>query len=313
MQVIFGKDSIPADFKGACVTLGVFDGLHRAHQQIINRMLYIAHQKKCHSMVVTFDPHPRQVLNHAHPLPILTVPDEKVALLSRMGVDFVLIIDVNQQFLQTSEEEFITDLLVRRLKVCQVVVGFDYHFGHDRRGTAASLNSAGQRYGFQVEIVPPFSVNGQVVSSSLLRRLIEEGQVNRAAEYLGRPYHLTGRVVRGAGRGRQIGFPTANLAVERPEKLIPADGVYLARAELDGQTQYGLVNIGVRKTFREQERTIELHLFNYPDRDLYTTRITIEILEKLRDEIRFATVIELQHQMQKDCAQALTIIKNYKS
>lgn len=315
MKVYYGIESVPNDYAGACVTLGVFDGLHRAHRRIIQRVVELAAEKQCRSMLITFEPHPRQVLNQKpenHP-PILTTAAEKTELLKKTGIDDILIIRTNREFLNTDESEFIKNILVKKLNVHYVIVGYDYHFGRNRQGNPQTLEEAGQKYGFKVIVIPPFNLDGVPVSSSLIRQLLIEGQVSRANEMLGWSYCFTGTVIKGAGRGRQLGFPTSNLVINQQEKLIPADGVYFVKAYLQKVEYYGILNIGVRKTFNESERVIELYMIDFLDSKLYGMEIKVALLERLRDEIKFETVTALKQQMQADlklCKEKISKIEN---
>ncbi len=302
MKIYYGTESIPANYAGACATLGVFDGLHSAHRRIIQQVVEIATEKQCHSMLITFEPHPRQVLNPQpeNHLPIITTAFEKGELLKATGIDDVLFIKTNPEFLNITESDFVEKILVRKLNVCSVVVGYDYHFGRNRLGNPQSLKEAGQKFGFDVVVVPAFNLHGIPVSSSLIRQLLLDGQIKRANELLSWPYSFYGIAVKGSGRGKQLGFPTANLVVAQSDKLIPADGVYFVKAYLLKSKYYGILNIGVRKTFNESERVIELYLIDFPDKKLYGVEIKVAMLERLRDEIKFETVAALEEAMQAD-------------
>lgn len=311
MKVYFGIENVPTDYEGACVTLGVFDGLHQAHRQIIQQTVKLAAEQSCRSMLITFEPHPRQILNQspANHLAILTTAAEKAELLKSTGLDDVLFIKTDKIFLNIGESEFVEEILVNRLKVCTVVVGYDYHFGRERRGNPQTLKAAGQKFGFKVIIVPPFKTGDVLVRSSLIRQLLTEGQIDSANKLLGWSYGFSGTVVKGVGRGKKLGFPTANLITNQREKLIPADGVYFAKVNLSKTEYYGLLYIGVRKTFNESERVIELYLINFPDQNLYGREIKVSILERLRDELKFETVAALEKQMQADLKLSLEKIR----
>ncbi len=316
MKVYYGIENVPVDYKaGACVALGVFDGLHQAHRRIIRETVDRAAAEKSRAMLITFEPHPRMILNGqgAGKLPILTTVSEKTELLQATGLDDVLIIKTDQEFLNNTESAFIAEVLVKRLKVGLIVVGYDYHFGRNRKGTPETLKSAGQKFGFRAVIVPPFNLNGTPVRSSLIRQLLAEGQIVRANQMLGWQYSFSGQAVRGSGRGRELGFPTANLVVESAGKLIPADGVYFVKARLLNNDFYGIVNIGVRLTFNESERVIELYLIDFTNKDLYGQKIRVTFLERLRDEKKFETVAALKRQMQADlkmCKEKINKIEN---
>jgi len=315
MKVYYGIESVPTNYAGACLTLGVFDGLHCAHRRIIRQVVNLAAEKQCRSMLITFEPHPRQVL-HQKPenhLPILTTAAEKTELLNSTGIDDVLFIKTDKDFLNTEESDFVEQVLVKKLNVCSVVVGYDYHFGRDRRGNPQTLEAAGQKFGFKISVIPPFNMDGIPVRSSLIRQLLADGQINKANELLGWPYSFSGTAVRGSGRGKKLGFPTANLLILQPDKLIPADGVYFVKAGLQKAEYFGILNIGVRKTFNESEHVIELYLINFPDEMLYGREIKVAMVERLRDEIKFETAAALEQQMQADlkiCTLKINKIEN---
>lgn len=315
MKVYYGIDNVPTNYAGACVTIGVFDGLHRAHRHIIRQVVDLAAEKQCRSMLITFEPHPRQVLNQKpeNHLSILTTAAEKTELLNSTGIDDVLFIKTDKDFLSTEESDFVEQVLVKKLNVCSVVVGYDYHFGRDRHGNPQTLEAAGQKFGFNVGIIPPINLDGIPVRSSLIRQLLTDGQIKKANELLGWSYCFSGTAVKGSGRGKQLGFPTANLVIGQPDKLIPADGVYFVKGNLQKDEYYGILNIGVRKTFNESERVIELYLINFPDEILYGREIKVAMLERLRDEIKFETAAALEKQMQADlrmCTEKMNKIEN---
>jgi len=313
MQVFFGLETLPEHYKGAIVALGVFDGLHYAHQEILRGVVRLAKTRQMASMMITFDPHPRNVLakDPNANIPLLTTREEKINLLRDSELDAILFLEVNSKLLNTSSERFVKNILVDALAVQKVVIGYDYHFGRGRSGRAEQLTRFGMRYGFEVETFPPISLNGSPVRSSIIRSLLQEGKVVKAARLLGRSYGISGLVVHGTGRGTNLGFPTANLKVSDSHKMIPADGVYLTKVFSKEQTYFGLCNIGIRKTFGERDRVVEVYLINSGEINLYGSEITLEFLECLREEIQFPTVSELVKQMNLDKQTALEKIKNY--
>jgi riboflavin kinase/FMN adenylyltransferase len=313
MQVFFGLDKIPEDYRGAVVTLGVFDGLHFAHQEILRRVIRVAKASQAAAMMITFDPHPRNVLAEEPDsiIPLLTTRAEKIKLLKDTALDAILFLEVNSELLNTVSEKFVKNVLVDALAVQKVVIGYDYHFGKGREGRAGQLAQFGIRYGFEVETLPPIALNGSPVRSSIIRSLLQEGKVTKASRLLGRYYGISGSVVHGTGRGTSLGFPTANLQISDSDKMIPADGVYLTKVFTKEQTWFGLCNVGIRKTFGERERVVEVYLMNGDGINLYDSEINLEFLECLREEIQFPTVAELVRQMNMDKQKALAKIKNY--
>lgn len=313
MQVFFGLETLPEHYKSAVVALGVFDGLHYAHLEILRGVIRLAKTQQTASMMITFDPHPRNIMakDPNSIIPLLTTRAEKIKLLKDSELDAILFLEVNSSLLNTSSERFVKDVLVDALAVQKVVIGYDYHFGRGRSGRAEQLARFGMRYGFEVETWPPISLNGSPVRSSIIRSLLQERKVAKAARLLGRFYGISGLVVHGTGRGTSLGFPTANLKVSEPYKMIPTDGVYLTKVFSNEQICFGLCNIGIRKTFGERDRVVEVYLMNGDKINLYGSEITLEFLECLREEIQFPSVAELVKQMNIDKQTALEKIKNY--
>jgi riboflavin kinase/FMN adenylyltransferase len=302
MQVFFSLDALPQYFKGAVVTLGVFDGLHLAHMEIIQRVINSAVQEQTGSMAVTFDQHPRKILNHSgNSIPLLTTLQEKLKLLEDTDLDATLFLKVDETLLNTSSEAFVEKVLVDLMDVKRVIVGYDYHFGKGRGGRAGQLIQLGQKYGFSVETVSPILLDNKPVRSSLIRLLLEEGQVGKAAKLLGRYYGISGYVVHGTGRGNSLGFPTANIEINDPEKMIPSEGVYLSKVQVNEQHFFGIC---------EHDRVIEVYLMNAAQTDLYGAEIEVDFLERLRGEIKFDTIKELKNQMILDEKECLKKIKN---
>ncbi|MBN2602232.1 MAG: bifunctional riboflavin kinase/FAD synthetase [Candidatus Marinimicrobia bacterium] len=313
MVVFNGIDELDDDFKGVVVTLGVYDGLHHAHMDIINQVIAFADERKTRSMVITFKPHPQNVLNPSGP-PVmqLTTASEKVAILDDSALDCILFLNVDQDLLNTDSEVFVKTMLVDKLNVSKVIVGHDYHFGKNRSGKAEQLQDYGKKYCFDVDIVGPILLKNEPIRSSVIRSLLAEGNVEKAARFLGRFYHLSGTVVHGSGRGKTLGFPTANIKPDSTDKMIPSDGIYLTECFTGKSRYFGICNIGVRKTFDEQNRIIEVYLMDVDAINLYGHKFEVKFLERLRDEIKFASSAELIAQMKKDERNCRARIKKYK-
>jgi riboflavin kinase/FMN adenylyltransferase len=258
-------------------------------------------------VVVTFDPHPRSVVGRS-PVGLLTTVDERIRLLEGTGIDVVLILGFTYEFSRQSAAEFYERYILRGTGVREVVVGHDHMFGRDREASIATLREMGRAKGFSVTTVGPVMSEGLRISSSAIRLLLSESKVSRAAGLLGRPYALEGRVVRGDGRGAALGFPTANLLPLSEEKVVPADGVYLAAAEIEGAGGHGMVNIGTRPTFGDGgPRLIEAHLFG-ETRDLYGRTIRLSFLSHIRGERKFSNAGELTAQIERDRDECLRLI-----
>jgi len=286
-------------------TVGTFDGLHCGHQTILQEVRKEATERGALATVVTFSPHPQLVLKNPNrpPVRILTSDDEKLALLEAAQIDRLVIIPFTLEFSSTSSEVFVRDVLFHRIGMSGVVLGHDHGFGKNREGDFALMARIGAELQFTVRELPPFEMNGSVISSTRVRELLIQGEVAKATRFLGRPYQLAATVVRGDGRGRSLGFPTANLEPENPDKLIPAHGVYAVRVHHGTQMLEGMMNIGVRPTFAKSTETIEAHLFDF-DEELYGKKLPIEFIERLRAERSFASAAELVEQLKVDRASA---------
>ena len=281
------------------LTVGTFDGVHRGHQAIVEYLLDRAREREGISTVVSFDPHPRSVV-HAESVPLLTTVDERASFLADLGIDRFVVVPFSSTFAQLSPEEYVQDVLVRRIGLQEVTVGYDHRFGRKRAGDVDLLKQLGERHGFDVDVIPPQEVGPDIVSSSAIRERVGAGDVQRAAELLGRPYQLAGTVARGKGRGRKIGYPTANLSIPDPRKLVPKNGVYAVCVVLpSGDTKEGMLNIGHRPTFDEMDVTVEVHLLDF-EADLYGETLTVQFMQRLRDEQKFASADALATQLSED-------------
>ncbi len=296
----------------SAVTIGSFDGLHVGHRKIIGAMIDRARQEGgLRSVVVTFDPHPRLVLNSGPncPVELLSTFEEKVAHCRTMQVDLLFIIHFDREFSRKSSADFIRDVLVGRLGARQVTVGYDHGFGSDRSGSGKTLRELGEEYGFGVEVVGEVIVDGFAVSSTRIRHLLAEGRVAEANDCLGTPYTISGTVVEGNKLGRQIGFPTANLALPDRCKLLPAHGVYAATATVDGRDWPVMMNIGRRPTVEDDGPvTVEAHLIGFSG-DLYGTVLVFRLLGFIRPEQRFGSIDELRAQLLNDQKKAALYLK----
>ncbi len=308
MQVARSIEEVSKD-ANSVVTVGTFDGVHLAHQEIIREVVHRAQMKEGRSVVVTFDPHPKEVVGRfADPIHLLTTMDERIELLRGLQIDILLILHFTYEFSRQSARAFYERYLVHGTGVSEVVVGYDHMFGRDRQGTIEELVRMGKEFDFSVFAFHQYTVNGEVVSSTQVRRALLAGDVDKARAFLGRPYSLRGTVIVGDRRGKTIGFPTANLNPQGANKLIPARGVYLVGVTLEGEHRYGMMNIGVRPTLTDGMRqTMEVHLFDF-DQDIYGKELTVRFLKRLRDERKFASLEELAAQLDADKAHSLKLI-----
>jgi len=289
------------------VTIGVFDGVHRGHQQIIVGMVEAAHTAGDVAVALAFDPHPATTLGHESPL-LLTTLDERADLLAALGLDVLIVIPFTQALAHIPAVEFV-EALLRNLHLAEMWGGPDFALGHRREGNVPFLQRLGTERGFAVHVVEPLIWEGSLVSSSRVRAALQVGDIDQATGCLGRPYRLTGTVVHGDGRGHSLGIPTANLT-SPPEQLVPASGIYacLARAARTG-VHPAAVNIGTRPTFDGHDVTVEAHLIDF-EADLYNQTLALDFCARLRDEVAFSSVDALMAQMQKDIAQAKNILSD---
>ncbi len=278
------------------IAIGNFDGVHLGHQALIRRCLRNAEEKGLKPVVLTFYPHPMKVLGKRERL-ILTPLEEKVRLIGLYGIDNVIVLNFSKELYLMEPEEFIEEVLVKRLKCKALTVGENFRFGRDRRGDIKTLHSASRIHGFLFTPVPHIVLDGIPVSSTRIRRLIREGKVERAAQFLGRPYKIVGRVVPGKGRGKGLGFPTANIDAEN--EIIPKNGVYAAFAHVRNALMKSVVNIGKKPTFGDEELTVEAHIIGFNE-NLYGERVGLYFVLRLRDEKKFGSIEELIQAISKD-------------
>jgi riboflavin kinase/FMN adenylyltransferase len=288
-------------------TVGTFDGVHRGHWAVLEEIARRAAARGGSSLLVTFDPHPLEVVNpQAAPL-LLTTPEEKRLILAQSPVDRVAFVRFTHALAEFPPERFVREVLEGEYGVAELVIGHDHGFGRGRSGDAAFLRALGERDGFVVDVVPAVLIDGRAVSSTMIRRAVAGGDMGSAAQALGRPYSVTGAVVRGAGRGRTIGVPTVNLAPPHPRKLLPPDGVYAARVAWRSGVHGAMVNLGPRPTFGEHARSLEAHLFDFAG-EIYGETVTVEFVRRLRDVVRFPSAEALRRQLEADRREAVAAL-----
>jgi riboflavin kinase/FMN adenylyltransferase len=284
----------------AVVTSGTFDGVHRGHQTILARLTEIARSSQGESVLITYWPHPRTVLsNDSMDLKLLTTLDEKIDLLEQAGVDHLIVIPFTRAFSELSSAEYIQQVLIDKIGTRKLVIGYDHRFGRDREGGFDYIQAHQNEYGFDVEEIPRQDIEAVGVSSSRIRSALEAGNIDTANRLLGRPYSLSGTVVKGRQLGRTIGFPTANLQVDDSVKLIPANGVYAVDVLYAGQKFSGMLNIGYRPTVAGTHQTIETYIFDF-DKDIYGEHLTLHFRAFLRPEQKFDGLSALVNQLKQD-------------
>ena len=303
-RIIRDGAHLPPEVQGAAVTLGTFDGVHRGHLDLISRLVAAARAAGLHSVAITFEPHPLDVVNPAAAPPLLTVGDEKLDVLCETCLDHVVVLAFTHELASLSATEFVDQVLRDNFRMKHLLIGHDHGFGRERAGNATVLQSLGASRGFSVGVVDPVAAeDGRWVSSTAIRRAVAGGDLPRASQLLGRPYSISGTVVPGAARGRALGFPTLNLSQPSPRKLLPPDGVYAVRVKTPQGTYGGMMNLGPRPTFGDHERSIEAYLFDVSG-DFYGQAVRIDVLKRLRDTRAFASPDELVQKIKLDEADA---------
>ena len=289
------------------VTIGTFDGVHVGHKKIIKKLVANGRANGLRSTILTFFPHPRMVLQQSSDLKLLNTLDEKMEILEATGLEQLIIHPFTKEFSRMTAEEYVKDVLVGALQAKKVIIGYDHRFGRNRTATIEDLRVYGERLGFEVEQITVEEVDEVSVSSTKIRKALEEGDIATANQYLGYQYMLSGKITRGKGLGRQIDFPTANLHIEESYKLIPENGVYVVKSRIDGKEVFGMMNIGYNPTVNGTEKSIEVHFFDF-DEDLYEKELRVSLLHRLRSETRFDSIDELKQQLHKDKDRSLAFI-----
>jgi riboflavin kinase/FMN adenylyltransferase len=293
--------------KPTVVTIGTFDGVHLGHQKILEQIISSAKLNDCESLVLTFFPHPRMVLQEGTEMKQLNTLNEKIALLAHLGIDHLVVHPFDKEFSRMTAEEFVQKVLVDTFNVQKIIIGYDHRFGRNRTADINDLIQFGQTYGFAVEQISAQEINAVSVSSTKIRMALCEGQIALANVFLGYDYSLTGTVTKGQQLGRTIGYPTANIQIEEDYKLVPQNGVYVAKCVINQKTVYGMMNIGNRPTVNGITQTIEINLFDFND-DLYGQTITVSLLKRMRDEQKFESLEALKNQLAFDKQTALSYI-----
>jgi riboflavin kinase/FMN adenylyltransferase len=291
------------------VTVGTFDGVHLGHRAIMETVVRKSRERNAKSVVVTFDPHPRDIINPGKDgIKLLTTLKERCEILQDLGIDVLLVIPFDRDFSLKTSEEFVREIIYEKIGVSEFVIGYDHHFGHGREGTIETIENLGKELGFDAYVVSKQEMGHVTISSTVIRKtLAEEGDVKKAAEYLGRKYLLNGIVMHGDERGRTIGYPTANLKPEHESKVIPKNGVYAVKVRVAGEWFGGMMNIGVRPTFEDPERTIEVNIFDF-NREIYGETIQVRFFDRIRDEKKFNGIEELKEQLDADKKQSMKVL-----
>ena len=293
--------------KKTILTLGTFDGVHIGHKKILERITQNTENGKYESLVLTFFPHPRMVLQEKSEIKLLNTISEKIKLLEATGIENLIVHPFDESFSRLTAEEFVHTILVDKFQIHKIIIGHDHRFGRNRTANIHDLIAFGKEYGFEVEQISAEEIQDVSVSSTKIRKALNEGNMALANEYLGYSYFLNGTVVKGKQLGRTIGFPTANIHIEEEHKLIPKIGVYVVKALVNEEIVYGMMNIGFNPTVNGEKQTVEVHLFNF-DKDIYEQNIQVSLLHYIREEQKFGSVDALKDQLKKDQNQALAYI-----
>ena len=289
------------------LTIGTFDGIHIGHNKILKKLVEESEKNKLSSLIMTFFPHPRMILQKSNEIKMIDTIDEKIHLLEKMGIDNLIIHPFDDNFSKIRAKEFVEDILVKKLKIKQIIVGYDHRFGKDREASVEDLKKFGLDYMFHVNEIPAQEIDSITISSTKIREAILTGEIQKCNELLGRNFMLTGKVVYGEGLGKKMNFPTANIEIKENYKIIPKNGVYLIKTFMNSNIYFGMMNIGVRPTIGGKNKSLEIHFFNFKD-DIYNKTISIEIMSKIRDEEKFSSIDKLKIQLKKDEEFCLKII-----
>ena len=293
--------------KKSIVTIGTFDGVHIGHKKILEKVIQNAVAQDCESVVLSFFPHPRMVLQADSDIKLLNTVEEKILLLEKAGIDNIIIHPFSQEFSRLTAEEFVKTILIDRLNIQKIIIGHDHRFGRNRTADIDDLIQFGEKYNFEVEQISAQEINEIAISSTKIRNAIIDGDVSLAKNYLGYNYFFSGTVVQGKQLGRTIGFPTANIEIEENYKLIPKIGVYIVKSFFKNQEIFGMMNIGNRPTVNGENQTIEVNFFNF-DENIYNQKLTITILDRIRDEQKFTSLDDLKFQLNQDKTTSLKFI-----
>lgn len=291
-----------SDYKllsNSVVTIGTFDGVHVGHKKIIKRLVKIAKKENLQAIVLTFFPHPRMVVQKDTDIKMLNTIDEKNKLMEAEGIDHLVVKKFTKQFSRLSAQDYVREVLVETLHVKHIIIGYDHHFGRNRTANINDLKAFGEIYNFKVTEISAEEIDEVTVSSTKIRKALLDGDVKTANIFLGYNFMLTGKVVKGKGLGKQLNYPTANIRIEEPYKLIPKNGVYVVKANIKDAIVFGMMNIGTNPTVDGKVQSIEVHFFNF-SQDIYGKILEVEILERLRDEQKFDSLEDLKNQLSKD-------------
>jgi len=298
--------------KDAVITIGTFDGVHVGHRKIIKRLVDSAKKNNLKATVLTFFPHPRMVLQQESDIKLINTIEERKQILKNTGIEEIVVYPFTKEFSRLTAQEYVQSILVKKLQAKRVIIGYDHRFGRNRTADINDLKKLGKQFHFEVEEISKEDIEEVAVSSTKIRKALENGELQKANTYLSEPFMLTGKIVKGKGLGKQLGYPTANLQIEEHYKLIPKGGVYVVSSVIDKKKYYGMMNIGTNPTVGGKEQTIETYFFDL-DKNLYEKEISINLLTRIRDEQNFNDVDELISAMKEDEEFSFNFLKKHKS
>ena len=299
MAIYYSTDNLP-EFNNAVVTIGTFDGVHVGHQVILDQVSTHARKHGATSVLITFSPHPRKLIFPNEPISILTPLKDKLKLITEIGIEHIVVVPFTKDFASLSAEEYVSDFLVNKINPKTIIIGYDHHFGNDRKGNIQLLNSLKTKYNFEVIEIEAQLIEDATISSTKIRDAVATGDITTTNDMLGRPYSISGKVIKGNQIGRTINYPTANILLNEREQIIPANGVYAIRAVHKNKVYNGMLNIGYRPTVSNNNKLyIEAHLFDF-EQDIYDDELSIDFIQRVRDEQKFSDVNALKEQLSRD-------------
>jgi len=295
--------------KPSVITIGTFDGVHIGHTKIINQLITISLKNNLTSILLSFFPHPKMVLQNDNELKLINTIQEKEGLLNSLNLDYLIIKEFTKEFSRLSALEFVRDILVNKLNAKHIIIGYDHHFGRNRTANIEQLKEFGELYDFKVTEILAQDIDDIAISSTKIRKALINGEIKLANKFLGYNFFFSGDVVHGNNIGKTISFPTANIKVDQPYKLIPKNGVYIVKTIIDNQITFGMMNIGYNPTFNGKQKSIEIHFLNFT-KNIYHKNLTIEMIMRIRNEIKFNSVEDLKKQLEQDKLSTLNYIKS---
>jgi len=295
--------------KPSMITIGTFDGVHIGHKKIINQLTSISSKNNLISILLSFFPHPKMVLQNDKELKLINTIQEKEGLLNSLNLDYLIIKEVTKEFSRLSALEFVRDILVNKLNAKHIIIGYDHHFGRNRTANIEQLKEFGELYDFKVTEILAQDIDDIAISSTKIRKSLINGEITLANKFLGYNFFFSGNVVHGNNIGKTISFPTANIKIDAPYKLVPKNGVYIVKTIIDNQITFGMMNIGYNPTFNGKQKSIEIHFMNF-NKNIYDKTLTIEMILRIRNEIKFNSVDDLKKQLEQDKLSTLNYIKS---